>query len=148
MDKDKFSKEELEQLFKLRHSHNNPRVRKRIEAIYFKASGLETSQICKLVRITRGTLLLWLKLWHKGGIEALTTFSFRGGRPCGLRPFQALISAEFQQSPPKTLQEAQMRIEQITGVKRAQSSIREFLLHTGLRRKKQKMEVLHETSLH
>ena len=127
-----FTPDEIDALFQERNVHPNPRVRKRMEALYLKACGLGTLQICKLVRITRSTLMLWIRLWEKGRMKTLALFDFKGGRRCALTPFKEQIALEFAKTPPKTLDEACESIHRITGVRRARSSVRQFLIKESI----------------
>ena len=52
-------------------------------------------------------------------------------------PHQALLEGEFRRRPPHTVAEACERIEQLTGVRRGPTQVREFLRETmGLRWRK------------
>lgn len=132
-----FSEHEIEELFHRRHTHPNPRVRMRLEALYLKASGLGTLQVCKLVRISRSTLMLWIRLWEKGGMQKICSFDFKGGKRSALTPHREKIISAFSVSPPLTLDEACARIYQMTGVTRARSSVRDFLIEIGIHKPRQ-----------
>lgn len=53
-----------------------------------------------------------------------------------LTPYSDLIAAHFRQQPPATIKEACHEIEMLTGLKRSEAQIRQFLLTLGLKRRK------------
>ena len=56
------------------------------------------------------------------------------GRPSKMNEFNRQIVAVFDLKPPNTLAEAADRIEQITGLRRSQTQVREYLRRIHFRR--------------
>ena len=52
-----FTPEELDALHFERYHHPDPKVQKRMEAVYLKGFGLEPGEICRICRITEPTLV-------------------------------------------------------------------------------------------
>ncbi len=66
-----FTTEAIDALEYERYHHPDPKVQKKMEAVYLKSQGLEHQEICRLVRISRPTLDTYLKQYQEGGIEQL-----------------------------------------------------------------------------
>lgn len=66
-----FTTEEIDALEYERYHHPDPKVQKKMEALYLKSQGLAHQEICRLVRISRPTLVAYLKQYEEGGIEQL-----------------------------------------------------------------------------
>jgi hypothetical protein len=83
-----------------RYHHPVPLVQRRMEALWLKSHGLPHGQIAQLVGITENTLRDYFQLYREGGAEGLKAVA---------------------------IQEAQHAIEVVTGIKRRESQVREFL---------------------
>jgi hypothetical protein len=65
-------------------------------------------------------------LYEAGGIEQLKAVNFY--RPeSDLVAHQTSLEAYFRENPAATVKEAQSEIETLTGIKRAETQVREFL---------------------
>ena len=95
-----FSEEEIEQLNYERYHYPHPLVQKRMEALYLKSQKLPHQQICQIYRISKTTLIVYLKKYQEGGKEALKKLGYTLNglelnflkRPkifirCGFQPF-------------------------------------------------------------
>ena len=71
-----FSEEEVNQLNYERYHDPHPLVQKRMEALYLKSQKLAHQDICRLCRISRTTLSLYLKTYLHGGIESLKQLAY------------------------------------------------------------------------
>ncbi len=71
MIKIEFSAEEVDALELERYHHPDPKVQKKMEALYLKSQQLAHQEICRLCRISGTTLVAYLKQYQEGGIEQL-----------------------------------------------------------------------------
>ncbi len=135
MIKIEFIEEEIEQLHHERRYHPHPRVRQKMEAIYLKTLGYSHKEIGHILRIDQKTLRSYLRMYQAGGIEALKALNFY--RPVSeLEAHQEKLKAEFEAHPPKTINEAVKRIEELTGIHRSPTQVNKFLKDLGLKRLK------------
>ncbi len=84
---------------------------------------------------SRTTLCTWLRLYQNGGIEALKTFNYKG-RPSELNDHADTLKEYFKSNPPRSINEAVNAIEELTGIKRSPTQVREFLKKLGFKRLK------------
>lgn len=120
------SEEDKARLEKERHTHPNPRVRKRMEVLYLKSIGTPNSRIPALSGVSPNTMRTCFRLYQAGGVDRLTRFSYRHP-PSPLNAFIDEIKKVFKEEPPATVKEAHSRIEKITGIHRCETLIRNFL---------------------
>jgi transposase len=130
-----FSEEEINELNYQRYHHPHPLVQKKMEALYLKSQRLSHQEICRLCRISRTTLSLYLKTYKNGGIESLKQIFYKG-QPSQLNQHQKTIEEEFRQNPPRTSAEACVIIEKLTGIKRSPTQVRKFLTKIGMKIRK------------
>lgn len=130
-----FSQEEIEALHYERYHHPHPRVQRKMEALWLKSRGLPHNQIATLTGITTNTLRTYLYDFRDGGIEKLKEVNFRQPRSA-LEDHKDTIEAHFRQHPFSTINQAVHVIEQLTGIKRSPTQVREFLRRMGLKRRK------------
>ena len=71
MIKIEFTPEEIDALEYERYHHPDPKVQKKMEALYLKSQGIAHQEICRLERISEPTLVAYLKQYQDGGIEQL-----------------------------------------------------------------------------
>ena len=71
MIKIEFTPEEIDALENERYHHPDPKVQKKMEALYLKSQGIAHQEICRLCRISKPTLSAYLKQYQGGGIEQL-----------------------------------------------------------------------------
>jgi len=77
MIKIEFTPEEIDALEYERYHHPEPKVQKKMEALYLKSQGVAHQEICRLGRISEPTLVVYLKQYQAGGIEQLKKTSIR-----------------------------------------------------------------------
>ncbi len=127
-----FSAEEIEQLHYERFHHPHPRVQQKMEALYLKSQGYPHQEIARLVRVTKPTLLSYLRDYETGGIAKLKELTFY--RPQSeLKQHQQTLEAYFRAHPPKTLAQACAKVEELTGIVRSREQVRVFLKSMGMR---------------
>jgi transposase len=89
-----------------------------------------------LAEVSRRTVQRVLDIFASGGLEAVRQFHEKG-RINELAPHRATVEADFRERPPRIVAEACERIEQLTGVRRGPTQVRQFLRSTlGLKWRK------------
>ena len=130
-----FTEKEIEELHHTRSRHDHPRVRRRCEAVYLKALGFSHQEIGRIVRLSQPTVRRYLRMYQDGGLERLKELNFY--RPVSeLDAYREKLKAEFEANPVKTINEAVKRIEELTGLRRSPTQVREFIKRLGLKRLK------------
>jgi transposase len=109
-----------------RYHHPMPLVQRRMEALWLKSHGLPHGQIAQLVGITENTLRDYFQLYQDGGVERLKVVAIQGPESA-LQAHYASLEVYFRAHPPATIKEAQGKIEALTGIKRSETQVREFL---------------------
>ena len=130
-----FSPEAIEQLKYERYHHPHPQVQKKMEVLYLKSQGLPHQEIRRLCNISKNTLVSYFRQYQHGGLEALKQLHYKG-QPSALNQHANTLSAYFKEHPPRTVAQAQAKIEELTGIKRSPSQIQAFLKRIGLRHRK------------
>lgn len=121
-----FTPEISEALNYERFHHPVPLVQRRMEVLWLKSHGLPHAQIATLGNISETTLREYFQLYLEGGVEGLKQVHF-------YRPESELVqhvnSLEeyFRVNPPASIKEAQSEIESLTGIRRSETQVREFL---------------------
>lgn len=115
--------------------HEHPRVRQRMDVILLRANGLTQLRVAEMLGISRHTVAACENRYEAGGIDALKDFKW-GGRVSPLQAYVTEIDAFLEAHPPRTLEEACDLIEELTGIRREKSFIREFLHSLKIRRLK------------
>ena len=130
-----FSEEEISQL-RYEHLHyEHSRVRRRCEVVYLKSLEFSHQDIGRLVGISQPTLRSYLNMYKNGGIEKLKELNFY--RPVSkLEAHREKLKTEFTSNPPKSINEAKKRIENLTGILRSPTQVRQFIKRLGLKRLK------------
>jgi transposase len=109
-----------------RYHHPVPLVQRRMEALWLKSHGLPHGQIAQLVGITENTLRDYFQLYLEGGVEGLKAMAIPGPGSA-LQVHYDSLEAYFRAHPPATIKEAQHAIAVVTGIKRSETQVREFL---------------------
>lgn len=121
-----FTPEILKELYYQRYNHLAPLVQRRMDALWLKAHGLPHAQIAELVGIAENTLREYFELYQHGGLEKLKELNYY--RPASkLNVHIVSLESYFREHPPASIKEAQSEIEEITGVQRSETQVREFL---------------------
>lgn len=121
-----FPPETLKELLYQRYHHLAPLVQRRMDALWMKAHGLPHAPIAELVGVTENTIREYFELYQHGGLEKLKELNYY--RPeSKLTPHIVSLEVYFREHPPASIKEAQSAVEAITGVKRSETQVREFL---------------------
>lgn len=116
----------LKEIHYQRYNHPSPLVQRRMEAIWLKGHDLEHGQIAELVGVTENTVRDYFELYRQGGIEKLKELNYSGSES-KLDEHISSLEVYFREHPPASIKDAQSKIELITGVKRSETQIAEFL---------------------
>ena len=130
-----FNQEEIELLDYERKHHPHPRVRQKMEVLYFKAMGLPHGEIERLCHIARATVVRYLREYQEGGAGRLRALRFR--RPeSAMMEYRDELEKSFAENPPASVNEARERIERETRLKRSPAAVRRFMKNLGMDRRK------------
>lgn len=130
-----FREAEIEALEYERYHHPSPIVQKKMEALYLKAHGLKHQEICRLCRITRATLVSYIKQYQQDGIARLKQLGYHG-QTSELSTHASTLEAYFKDHLPHTIAEAQGAIKKVTAIKRSPTQVRAFVNRLGMRCRK------------
>jgi transposase len=124
-----FPQDVVEAVGRERYEHPDPRVQERMEIVWLKTKDETHDRIAELANVSRSTVQRTLRLYCEKGLDGLRTFGWKG-QPSALTPHRETLAKEFEERPPRTVHEATLRIEELTGVKRKASRVRKFLKET------------------
>jgi transposase len=120
----------VEEINYQRYNHLAPLVQRRMDAIRIKAYGMMMhKQIAEIIGISENTLRDYFELYEQGGIEKLKEIHFYQPES-ELKEHIVSLEAYIRAHPPATIKQAQHEVEIITGVRRSETQIREFLKKT------------------
>jgi hypothetical protein len=121
-----FTPEIQETLNYERYHHPVPLVQRRMETLWLKSHDLPHVLIAELAGVSENTMREYFRLYEEGGIEKLKEVNFY--RPeSELQGHITSLETYFRDNPPATIKEAQSEIEALTGIKRSETQVREFL---------------------
>jgi transposase len=121
-----FTPEIQEALNYERYHHPVPLVQRRMEVLWLKSHGLAHELIARLAGVSENTMRDYFSLYEAGGLDKLKEVNLY--RPTSdLQAHATSLEAHFRDHPPATIKEAQHEIEQLTGIKRSETQVREFL---------------------
>lgn len=130
-----FSTEEIEALRHWRFHHPHPRVQLKMEVLYLKSQEMKTEEIIRLCAISKTTFYRYLQQYIEGGIERLKEVTFHCPQS-QLAEHRGTIEASFREHPPTGIAQAGAKIEELTGIKRSPTQIRQFLKSLGMKPRK------------
>jgi transposase len=126
-----FTQADIDELNYLRFHHPDPMVMKRCETVYLRSKKLKPKQIRELTDLDPRTIRSHIRMYEKGGIEALK--HREPYRPQGeLDEHKQSIEQEFRQRPPASIKEAAERIFQLTGIRRSDTRVEVFVKRLGM----------------
>ena len=130
-----FSDADIKALNYERYHHLHPRVQLKMEVLLLKSKKLSHKDICYLIGISPNTLCTYLRTFQKGGIEALKEISFYQPKS-ELIQYRFTLEEYFRKHPTATVKQAMNKIEEVTGIKRSENRVREFLKSIGMKPRK------------
>src|SRR4051794_13487896 len=121
------SSEELTKLNYERYHYPCPLVQKRLHSIYIKAvSGLSNENVGNLTDAHRNSISEWVNLYLQGGIDALLKVNY-GTNTSVLEEHASSIIDLLTKAPPRSIGEAMLKIQALTGIERSYSRVRAFM---------------------
>lgn len=130
-----FKQEIIEQLRYERYHHPHPRVQKKMSVLLLKSQSIPHKKIAELEGISMNTVRAYLREFQEGGTERLMEIRFNQPESELMQHFTTLKDY-FTKNPPATVNEARAVIEDLTGIRRGLTQVREFMKKMGLRRLK------------
>jgi transposase len=119
----------------LRTHHPHPRVEQRMDVLWLKSNGLHHNLIAQLAGVCENTVTEYLRIYKEGGIEKLKELNFYKPQS-ELVQYTSSIEEYLKEHPPASIKEAASKIEELTGIKRSETQVREFLKSIGIKRRK------------
>jgi transposase len=130
-----FSAQEQQALEHERYHHPHPRVQRKMEVVWLKSLGKPEPEISQLAQVSLTTVYRYLASYRAGGIEQLKEVPFY--RPqSALAEHKQKIETYFLEHPPVTMKEAAHQLEELTGIKRSEPQVSQFLKRLGIKRRK------------
>jgi transposase len=114
-----------------RYHYPDPTVQRKMEVLWLVSQGLSREEVAHLAGVSSRTVRRYVKQFQRGGLEALKRNCYQGA-PNELEPHRETLKEYFQKHPPTTVKEAQDAIEKLTGIRRGETQVREFLHRLGL----------------
>jgi len=130
------SEAEIQQLNYERYYYPCPLVQKRMHAIYHVAtSDIEYQEIGKLLDRHPNTITQDIKRYLSEGIEGLKRVNY-GTNTSQLDKHETTLREYFEKNPPASIKEGRSRIQELTGIERSPTQVRQFFKRIGLKRLK------------
>ena len=106
-----------------------------MSVLLLKSQGIAHSMIAQIEGISGNTIRAYIREYKEGGIEQLKEIRFY--RPQSeLTPHSTTLEEYFKENPPATVNEARTVINNLTGIQRGLTQVRQFLKSMGMRRLK------------
>jgi len=123
--------EEREEVLQERFSHPNKIIQQRMEAIHLRHLGKTYSEISQIVGCCEASVSKWLRIYRCEGLSGLKTLKY-GREQSELAKHREVLEKYFKEHPIPSIREAQVKIEELTGLKRSERVVREFLRSMGM----------------
>lgn len=130
-----FNEDEISELEYERFHYPDPKVQRKMEALYLKSQNIKHQSICSLCRISSVTLVEYFRQYIDGGIERLKLNLYKG-KSNELSQYRESLEFFFNANPPKSTKEAKTIIKERTGIKRGMTQVRIFLKRMGFKYRK------------
>ena len=131
-----FSAEEIRQLKYERYTHGNIMVQKRLMAVYLMSvTDLNDSMIAEVTGCHRNIIPIWRDKCLYEGLSSLYVDNYRKPESL-LEQHSDVILTHFDVHPVQSVNQATAVIEELTGIKRRPTQVRQFLLRHGYKWRK------------
>jgi transposase len=122
------SQEEIRVLKYERYTYGNMQVQKRLNSVYLMATTeMNDVQIAKVVGCHRNILPVWRDNFLYEGLSSLYINNYRNPESI-LEEYSELILSHLDEHPVQSINHAVAVIEELTGIKRSPTQVRQFLL--------------------
>jgi len=115
-----------------RINHPVKAIRKRMDSIWLVSEGFSRQEVARRSGIHRNSVKNYIKLYHKGGLEALQSFEYKGTSSILMRK-RITLEAYFRANPPRTAKEAAAKVEALTQTKLSIDEVRRFMHKIGMK---------------
>ncbi len=127
-----FTQKELDELYTERYNHPDPKVQRKMEAVYLKSCGLQHKEIQRICRISSNTTMSrYLTSYKEHGIDGLKKQNYKG-QPSELGKHSESLEELFKADPPNCANAAREMIKEKTGILRSPSQVRAFMKRIGM----------------
>lgn len=130
-----FTDEVIASLSFERYHYPDPKVQKKFEVLWLKSQGLSQETIAQLSGVCSRQVQRYLNEYVEGGLERLKQNLYLGS-PSKLNQHTETLKDYFTKNPPSTTAQAQKAIEELTGIHRSLTQVREFIKRLGMKRRK------------
>jgi transposase len=130
-----FNATERKELEYERYHHPHPRVQRKMEVVWLKSLGKDVPEISEIANVSIPTVYRYLASYRAGGIEQLKELTFYQPQSAFVE-HKPKIEAYFLEHPPATMKEAAHQLEALTGIKRSEPQVSQFLKSLGIKRRK------------
>ena len=120
------SPEDIVTIQRDRYYHPQPHIMMRMHTLALHHAGESAARIARLLNRDQRTIRNCLKKYRDGGLKAVYEYE-KHKRECELDVYGDWIEKELEKRPPQSSTEAGAMIEELTGIKRSPTQIREFL---------------------
>jgi transposase len=121
-----FTPTDLDAIRHERYHHPHPRVQQKMEVLWLKSQGFTHEDIATLADVSRRSVQRYLDEFADGGLERLRRLPWKG-KAHELADYRTSLEDHFLENPPRSTREAQVAIEERTGVRRGLTQVRAFL---------------------
>ena len=115
-----------------RETHPQLHVRRKMLVLWSLHCGLKRQQAAAIAGVGLATAQRYVAAYRDGGLEGLRRWNVQGP-VSDLTAWWDVIRESFEQQPARTIAEAAARIEQLTGIRRGPTQVRQFLKGLGLK---------------
>lgn len=120
------SEEDITTIKHDRFYHPQPHIMMRMHTLALHYKGESAQSISRLLDRDPRTIRTCLKKYREGGLKAVYEYE-KHKKECEFDGFSELIEKELENRPPQSATEAGRIIEELTGIRRSPTQIREFL---------------------
>ena len=114
---------------------DDPIISRRLHVLFFKSLNVPHHLICEYVDITPPALIEVIRSYIRGGLEEVMRLNWKPRRAI-LDDHREIIEKHFREHPPETVNAARVEIEKLTGIKKGNTQIRNFLHKIGMNPRK------------
>lgn len=116
-----------------RESHPDPGVRRKFWVLWVLHCGARRDKAAEIVGVGRSTVERYVSEYRTSGLDGLRKRGREYQPTSELAGHADAIRRSFEQQPARTIAEACQRIEDLTGVRRRPTQVRQFLKGLGLK---------------
>jgi transposase len=121
-----FSDADLARIAHDRYHHPHPHVQEKMEVLWLKSRGVGHTEIARLTGLSRNTVQRYLGEYLAGGLDECRRLKW-AGQPSELHGYAGTLEDYFLANPPRSTAEARQAIARLTGVRRSETQVRQFL---------------------